>query len=388
MIRVGFTIIDGKVKWMGGVNYLKNLLYAISMSKDRKIEPVLFLGNKVDEKIVKEFEQLAEIQRHDLFDRGSLLWMKYTFLRDILRVNPDINYIIKRYNIQAFSHSYIYGPDIQCVKINWIPDFQHLRLPHLYSRLHLFVRGYRLQALAKYSDAIILSSFDALNDLKKFAPKYAHKARVIHFVSQTTAFIDNGIEYLKQKYGIGNSFFFLPNQFWIHKNHSVAFQAVKIVKKKLPDITLICSGHLDDNRDAKHITELRSFIKSNYLDDNIKLLGLIPFDDVLLFMKHSIAVINPSYFEGWSSTVEESKSMKKSLILSDIPVHREQAPSRGTFFNPDNADELAALLIQKWLYGDRDVDSNTDDIDIKDRTREFGENFQSVVMEFVVNKHI
>jgi len=382
MIRVGFTIIDGKIKWMGGINYLKNLLFAISQLEDRKIQPVLFLGNNVDEEIVKELENLAEIQRDSLFDRNSSKWVFYTFLRDILRKNPAVNQIIEKYNIQAFSHSFIYGPDIKCIKINWIPDFQHLRLPQLYSKLHLFVRDYRLRSLAKYSNAVILSSYDALNDYKKFVPEYASNARVIHFVSQISYFENKSVNYLNEKYNIKNKYFFLPNQFWSHKNHKTAFEAMKLAKAKQPSILLICSGHLDDDRNIDHIKELKSFILANNMEENIKLMGLIPFSDVLLFMKYSISIINPSYFEGWSSTVEESKSMEKSLILSDIPVHREQSPSRSTFFDPYNTIELSDILIEKWEGRSEKVIMENNMDDIKKRTKAFGESFQSVIMDF------
>jgi|688.fasta_scaffold2559131_2 hypothetical protein len=57
MIKVGFTIIGGKTTWMGGgINYLKNLLFAINQSGDSKVQSVLFVGYKIDVKIVKEFE--------------------------------------------------------------------------------------------------------------------------------------------------------------------------------------------------------------------------------------------------------------------------------------------------------------------------------------------
>ena len=43
-------------------------------------------------------------------------------------------------------------------------------------------------------------------------------------------------------------------------------------------------------------------------------------------------MINPSLFEGWSSTVEECKSVGKNMILSDLNVHKEQYPTQ-TFFD-------------------------------------------------------
>jgi glycosyltransferase involved in cell wall biosynthesis len=58
-------------------------------------------------------------------------------------------------------------------------------------------------------------------------------------------------------------------------------------------------------------------------------------------MRVCTALINPSYFEGWSSTVEEARILNVPMLLSDIPVHREQMGNEATFFSPDNAEELA-----------------------------------------------
>ena len=63
-------------------------------------------------------------------------------------------------------------------------------------------------------------------------------------------------------------------------------------------------------------------------------------------MKYSIAVINPSLFEGWSTSVEESKIHDKQIILSSIPVHIEQSPERGYYFEAFNYIQLANILCE------------------------------------------
>jgi len=42
--------------------------------------------------------------------------------------------------------------------------------------------------------------------------------------------------------------------------------------------------------------------------------------------------------------VEEAKSLGKAVILSDIEVHREQAPPGSVYFGPDDAQALAARM--------------------------------------------
>ena len=348
MIKVGFTIIGGKTGWMGGINYLKNLLFAISQSGDNQIQPVLFVGKKVDQKLLDEFKGLAIIKQESVFDRFSFQWFVDFILRDVFAGNPIINHIIKENDINVLSHSFIYGTDLKCVSVNWIPDFQHIHLSYMFSKLNLLVRDYRLARMSKYSDAIILSSYDAYNDYLKFAPKYVEKASVIHFVSQTTVFEIKPISYLESKYNFNGNFFFLPNQFWAHKNHKVAFEAIQLLKKECPDILLLCSGLLMDNRKNIHIDSLKNFVQNNGLEKNIIFLGLIPYDDVKLLLYHCIAIINPSYFEGWSSSVEEAKSMGKSMILSNITVHHEQATDIANFFDFDDPQSLSRILLRYW----------------------------------------
>jgi glycosyltransferase involved in cell wall biosynthesis len=63
-------------------------------------------------------------------------------------------------------------------------------------------------------------------------------------------------------------------------------------------------------------------------------------------MIHSIAVINPSLFEGWSTSVEEAKVLNLNIILSHIPVHLEQNPQHGIFFPPHDPNKLADILYE------------------------------------------
>ena len=76
-------------------------------------------------------------------------------------------------------------------------------------------------------------------------------------------------------------------------------------------------------------------------------------------MYHSVAVIQPSKFEGRSSTVEQAKSMGKKILLSNIGIHKEQNPLRGEYFSPDNFKELSKLLLQSLNKYDHTFEKNT-----------------------------
>jgi len=59
-------------------------------------------------------------------------------------------------------------------------------------------------------------------------------------------------------------------------------------------------------------------------------------------------MLNPSLFEGWSTTVEEARSLGVRLVVSDLPVHREQLGSAADFFNPHDPQAIAATLRTAW----------------------------------------
>ena len=71
---------------------------------------------------------------------------------------------------------------------------------------------------------------------------------------------------------------------------------------------------------------------------------MIPQEHVTALMLSSTALLNPSRYEGWSTTVEEARSLGTPLLLSDIPVHREQAGEAASYFDPQSANELAIAL--------------------------------------------
>ena len=78
------------------------------------------------------------------------------------------------------------------------------------------------------------------------------------------------------------------------------------------------------------------------------ILGMVPYADVQSLSEAAWAYINPSLFEGWSTTVEEAKYRGKPILLSNLKVHREQAPKKGVYFNPMDPDELAEKMWNMW----------------------------------------
>lgn len=260
--------------------------------------------------------------------------------------------------------------------VSWIPDFQHLHLKDMFSANEIFARNQGFRKVALNADFVILSSQDTLRDFKYCFPDQIDKARVVPFVTQIPpqVFENNPLNICKI-YNLPEKFFYLPNQFWMHKNHKIVIDAMKILHQSHPEIVVVCSGGVGDYRNQDYFGSLLNDVSRMNIRDNFLLLGFVPYEHVFTLIRQSIAVIQPSLFEGWSTTVEETKSMGKRVILSDISVHREQNPSGGSFFNPLDPDKLAELLVE--VYTDSppgpDIKMETNArAELPERTREFG----------------
>ena len=376
MIKVGFIGSVSK-EWMGGLNYFKNLLFAINSIEEKELEVFVFVGKKIDIKTKRIFQEYANVIEDSMFDRKSIKWFLSKIEQKIFKTNILLENILKKHSIQILSHAAI--TNLKTIKtINWIPDFQHIHLPQMFSEKEIQNRNNNFLKLIRDSDLIVLSSFDALKDMKKFVPNYEDKARVLQFVSQPNnryfELDEHDKSLLLQKYKIKDDFFYIPNQFWKHKNHMMIFEAINELKKDGVEINIVCTGYLGDYRNKTYIDDIRKVVKLNNLEDNIKLLGLVDYEDVFALIKFSKAVINPSLFEGWSSTVEECKSVGKNMILSDLDVHKEQYPN-AVFFKRDSIESLKEVLKFYKIENKSNVEP------LEARTKKFANIYVSVCKE-------
>lgn len=346
MIRVGFVLNFGGTGWLGGINYYRNLINAVCTNTDRKIEPVIFTGYDCN---IKDFENLPNIViiKNHIFDLYHPYSIIYRVLKRIIHRDFFLERILKKNNISVLSHYGSLGKNSQVPTIGWIPDFQHKYLRKFFSVKEVRRRDSDFKITCKECARVIFSSNAAKNDAEKIYPAYAKKYRVMHFVTGNMDLDDlPDFDSLGKKYQIKYPYFIVPNQFWIHKNHTVILEALKILKSHRKSIFIVSTGNIADYRQPEYFKSLQKTIADNDISENFKVLGVVPYKDLLQLMIHSIAVINPSLFEGWSTSVEEAKALNLNIILSDIPVHREQNPQHGIFFSPQDPQRLADILFE------------------------------------------
>jgi len=382
VIRVGFIItFDGS--WLGGISYFRNLLTAIYELPDRKIEPVIFTDMHMSAGRFTDFPPF-EVVHSRLLDRFSLPWIvrkvwQRSFDQDLL-----LERLLSKHHISVLSHSVQLGKQASIPTIGWIPDFQHRRMPEFFSTAELAQRE-RNFGNVLMCNRVIVSSLDAQADIFAFYPNYAERSRVLQFVAGVDTQVNcPSLDEVKKKYNIKSRYFHLPNQFWIHKNHHVVIEALRILKEQGQHVVVLATGNQSDQRRTNHFQSLMARVEECGLSEEFRVIGIVPYPELMVLMRHSVALLNPSFFEGWSTTVEESKALGKRIILSDIPVHREQSPARGVYFNPHNPETLAfAMKQQLELWNpDEDIDCAIQSASaLLSRRQVFAKNYQEIVLE-------
>ena len=344
MIRVAFTLIGGR-NWTGGYNYLLNLVRVLSDYASDRVQPVLFFGNDADEPDVAPFKAVSGVPvlRDAVFDEAR----KGERLKQALLTGCD-QVAAKAFIAQGvdvvFEPAQFYGWRFPLPALAWIPDFQHRHLKHLFDFKAYWKReiGFRAQILSGRN--VMLSSDDARRDCERFYPGTRGRTHVVRFAVPALHSVDMvAARVVADAYGLPEKFFFLPNQFWKHKNHECVIQALLLLKARGSEVVVAASGKQADPRDTGHFPRLEYLIQSNHLERNFRLLGLIPHAHIPALMRTCAALINPSTFEGWSTTVEEAKAMGTPMILSSLRVHREQSEG-ALFFDPASPEKLADIL--------------------------------------------
>ncbi len=344
MTRVAFTLIGGK-NWTGGYNYLLNLLQALSDHASASLQPVLFFGCDVPDNEVTPFECISGVTviRNPQFNESEKGKRLLQALVSGCDQGAAREFALQKIDV-VFEPTQFYGWRFPIPAVAWISDLQHKHLRHMFDFKAYWKReiGFRTQILS--GRPIMLSSEDARQDCERFYPATHGRTHVVRFAVPSAGNISaSSARAVADVYGLPDIFFFLPNQFWQHKNHLCVIEALRLLKSRGRHVVVAATGKQGDPRNSDHFPNLQRLITSNDLEQHFRLLGLIPREHIPALMRISAALINPSTFEGWSTTVEEAKSMGTPMILSSLPVHKEQCAD-AAFFDPACPEQLADLL--------------------------------------------
>ncbi len=345
-------------QWIAGLLYLENIIQNLrTLPESLQPQIELFLPRHIRTSHVmalKNCVQAINFFDHPECGRSKTLSFPQRFLRNFDRVIGErlsFESTLKKRRIDIiYPVQEVPSAPLSIPWIGWIPDFQHRRLPEYFNLEDRTERDARFKALIEQSSHLVVSSEDARKDLFDFYDCPPAKVSVYHFcVTPERSWFSEKTKATLVHFQLPQKYLYFPGQFWRHKNHLNLFKAILSLKKNgISDIALVLTGKDHDYRSPEYGQKLKDFIKDHHLESNIYPLGLLSRKEQIQIMRAAAAVVQPSYFEGWSMLVEESRTLGKRLYLSDIPVHREQKPPRSTYFDPHDPEDLAARLLRDW----------------------------------------
>ncbi|MFQ5353947.1 MAG: glycosyltransferase family 4 protein, partial [Thermodesulfobacteriota bacterium] len=142
-----------------------------------------------------------------------------------------------------------------------------------------------------------------------------------------------------------------------HKNDPRLLLAFKKVLAEFPGLCLLLIGARDYGS-----PEIKKKIEELGLEDNVMMLGWLPFEDIPLIYSASSLLVFPSLHEGFGIPVIEAMACGVPVVCSDIEPLIEVAGGAAKLVDPENEDaiaggikkvlqdpELRSQLIQKGL---------------------------------------
>lgn len=378
-------LLTGGDHWIGGIQYTNNILRALSLLDHKNILKVSLRANFKNRPFIKKYFQkeysfVKVSYDFNFFYRAflALFYSRFKVLSPFflklyyLFKFPTVAFPVKSNKISGFFE-----------KIFWIPDFQYKYYPEFFSKLEIEERNLMYSKFISKDSILVLSSKAAQLDLIKFFPECKCKVKILKF---TSFFLKN--EYAADphevltKYNLPLDYAYIPNQFWQHKGHDLVFAALKILKNKGILINLVCTGSPNDYRSQDYYKKMHNYCLQQNLIDRIYFLGVIPRADQIQVYRCSSFVIQPSRFEGWNTSVEDARALGKTILLSDIDVHKEQNPPQALYFKNGDYKDLSVKL--RYLWQNKEVGCNySKELNAKiksyKRAFKFAETFISII---------
>jgi glycosyltransferase involved in cell wall biosynthesis len=209
--------------------------------------------------------------------------------------------------------------------VTYWPDAQPKYYPEFFDDESQRIRDERIFGLLASGKPMIINSRAAKSDMQKFYNADPSQVFDLPFapIMEFNKLIPR--PELAMKYNQKRDYFIICNQFWIHKSLETVIQAAKIAKEQGLGVDFIFTGRMQEPRKPGYIESVQALVRELGVEDNVKLLGYIPKDDQIELMKASIAVIQPTLFEGGpgGGSVYDAICIGKRSIVSDIPINHE-----------------------------------------------------------------
>ena len=262
--------------------------------------------------------------------------------------------------------------------VGYLLDFQHRHLPHLFNRLERHYRQRKFSRVLRDAAIVVVNARAVQADVLCFHPETRATIIALPFTPSIRAeWLNADPSDTRNRYGLPALYFIVCNQFWVHKDHETAFRAFALFLASLSQgdqIHLVCTGGMHDYRAPAYLDRIKQLLVDLNISRSVHLLGHIAKEDQIALIRGSIAVIQPTLFEGGpgGGAIYDAVALGVPGLVSDIPVNREIDDPQITYFNPGDVEGLFRLMVRARTMPRPQLDNTTMISRSNDRLRKLG----------------
>jgi len=280
----------------------------------------------------------------------SSVWRSTWIKSDLEKLNIDIYH--------GLSNEIPLDIDVTDIRsVVTIHDVIFERFPDQYSKIDVEIYKRKFKYACDHADKVIAISEQTKKDIMEFYKTPEEKISVC-YQSCNPAFGETVSEkvkhQIKEKYSLPDQYFLYVGSIIERKNLMGICKAIYLLRNELK-IPLVVIGN-----GTKYKQQVKDFIKQNGLDKQIIFLSEDPLakvassflkaEDFPAIYQSAIAMIYPSFFEGFGIPVLEALWSRLPVITSNISCLPEAGGDGAYYVDPNSSEEIAEGM--KTIFAD------------------------------------
>lgn len=339
-MRIAFSALSGI--GYGGLTYFKNILPALA-KVDPLNEYVIFMREQsINDFQIKQrnfrFIKCSAAMKYPAF---RFFWEQFILPLKLKKMNVDVLFTAKNLNVFLTS-------------IKTVIAIRNME-PLCYRQYKNYWKLNIVSFMRKLSTIISMNKADGIIAVSEFTRKYL--AEHYPHITYKLYVVYNGNPVSDKKetevatYGSSQKYILTSSKYVAYANQLNLVKGYAMLKEEieyLPPLWMV--GGIQDK---KYFGKVKKFIAEKDLTDKIRILGLLPHEELMKLYLRAFAFVFPSTLEACPQTLIEAMACGVPIATSNVGPMPEICRDAAIYFDPfdkkDIAEKIRMLLVNRSL---------------------------------------